>query len=113
MIGCGAIGGGLIPLLLRHVKVDSDRILVVSANKAEAARCKELGVAWKFMQLLEDNYEAQLRPLLNKDDLCLNMSSCVSSLAIIKLCQSMEVLYIDSRCGCGLRSIALAHTGDQ
>jgi homospermidine synthase len=96
MIGCGAIGGGLLPLIFRHIKVSPDRILVLSANEAEKARCEAVGVKWKHMVLTESNYEGLLTPLLHKDDLCLNMSSCVSSLAIIKLCQDHQVLYIDS-----------------
>lgn len=97
MIGCGAIGGGLLPLLFRHVKVSPDQILVISAGgDDEKARCEEFGIKWRHVELLESNYEALLTPLMNKDDLCLNMSSCVSSLAIIKLCQQRQVLYIDS-----------------
>lgn len=40
---------------------------------------------WRHVELLESNYEQILTPLLKEDDVCLNMSSCVSSLAIIQV----------------------------
>lgn len=96
MIGCGAIGGGLLPLVLRHIGVTKNRILVVSANPADEHRVKEQGVTWKHMVLTPANYRELITPLVSKGDLVLNMSACVGSLDIIKLVQDLGCLYVDT-----------------
>lgn len=41
LIGVGAIGSGLLPLLFRHIKISPDRVLAISAGgESERARCK-------------------------------------------------------------------------
>ncbi len=96
MLGMGAIGRGVLPMILRHVKISSTQILVVSARDEEREMAEEHGVEWRKMVLDETNYRDLLKPLLNAGDVFVNVSSCVSSIAVIQLCQEKQVAYIDS-----------------
>jgi hypothetical protein len=45
LIGVGAIGSGLLPLIFRHINVSADRILAISAGgEKERARCEVCGL---------------------------------------------------------------------
>ncbi len=96
ILGMGAIGRGVLPMILRHIKIELSQIVVVSARDEEREVAEEHGVKWSKMVLNEHNYRELLTPLLTAGDVFLNLSSCVSSIDVIKLCQEKLVSYIDS-----------------
>ena len=96
ILGMGAIGRGVLPLVLRHIKIDRSQIVVVSSRDEEFTVAEKFGVKWEKMVLSEHNYRQLLSPLLKKGDVFLNLSSCVSSIDVIKLCKERDVVYIDS-----------------
>jgi homospermidine synthase len=96
ILGMGAIGRGVLPMILRHIKIELEQIVVASARDEEREVAEEHGVKWTKMVLSEHNYRELLTPLLTAGDVFLNLSSCVSSIDVIKLCQEKQVSYIDS-----------------
>lgn len=96
MIGCGSIGQGVLPLILRHVGITPDRITIVTADDTGRAEAAEYGVKFIKQPLLPDNYLQVLGPLLSSGDFLLNLSVDVSSLALIKLAHEKGVLYLDT-----------------
>ena len=96
MLGFGCIGQGTLPLLLRHVDLDPQRILILSPEPDEQALAQRQGLRFLRCALTEDNYLECLAPLLRPGDLLLNLSVEVSSLALLRLCHACGVLYLDT-----------------
>jgi homospermidine synthase len=96
MIGFGCIGKGALPLLLRHLVLDPQRLLVLSADEDGRSLAREFGVAHRIEPLDQNNYESVLEPLLSAGDFLLNLSVGVSSLDLIQFAQRKGVLYLDT-----------------
>jgi homospermidine synthase len=96
MVGCGSIGQGTIPLLLRHIGITADRITVVTSDQRGEKVAAEFGVRFIKQPLNKENYHGVLAPLLARGDFLLNLSVDVSSLALVKLCAEIGALYLDT-----------------
>ncbi|APH58835.1 homospermidine synthase [Granulibacter bethesdensis] len=96
ILGFGSIGQGVLPLILRHVAMPSDRITIVTADDRGAAIAAEYGVAHHVIPLTRDNYRDILLPLLGKGDFLVNLSVEISSVALILLCRELGALYTDT-----------------
>jgi homospermidine synthase len=96
MVGFGCIGQGVLPLLLRHIDMQPQQMLIVSPDNADMAIARSYGVPCLLSALTADNLQSVLTPRLGAGDFLLNLSVNVSSVALIALCQSMGVLYLDT-----------------
>ncbi|MEJ0016161.1 MAG: saccharopine dehydrogenase C-terminal domain-containing protein [Acetobacteraceae bacterium] len=96
MLGCGSIGQGVLPLLLRHIDMPQERIHVLTADARGSEVAAACGVAVTVAPVTRDNYRDLLRPLLGPGDFLLNLSVDVSSVALIALCQEIGALYLDT-----------------
>lgn len=96
MVGCGSIGQGVMPLLLRHIGITADRITVVTADERGEKVAAEYGVKFVKLPLTKENHRSVLTPLLNRGDFLLNLSVDVSSLALVELCHERGALYLDT-----------------
>ena len=96
MVGCGSIGQGVLPLILRHVGISADRITIVTADERGEKEAAEYGVRFIKHPLTKDNYRSVLTPLLSRGDFLLNLSVDVSSLALVKLCAELGSMYLDT-----------------
>lgn len=96
MVGCGCIGQGVLPLLLRHIDIKPEQIRVLSATTEGAEVAREYGVRHSALPLYADNFAQVLDGLLATGDFLLNLSVEVSSLALVSWCQGKGVLYLDS-----------------
>ncbi|HVB67898.1 MAG TPA: saccharopine dehydrogenase C-terminal domain-containing protein [Acetobacteraceae bacterium] len=96
MVGCGSIGQGVLPLLLRHIDIAPERITILTADERGAAVAAEAGIRRIVAPLKRGNYQAALRPLLGPGDFLLNLSVDVSSVALIALARELGALYLDT-----------------
>lgn len=96
IVGFGTIGQGILPLILRHIGVDKDRILIVTADEAGLDAARDIGVSYIKKPLTHDNFADVLSPLLQRDDFLLNVSVEVSSNALVEFCQERGALYLDT-----------------
>jgi homospermidine synthase len=96
MIGCGSIGQGVLPLILRHIDIAPTQITVITADERGRDVASAHGIAFTVEPLTRDNYQDHLRPLLRDGDFLLNLSVDVSSVALIGLCNELGVLYLDT-----------------
>lgn len=96
MLGCGSIGQGVLPLILRHIDIAPERIRVVTGDERGRDVAAEFGVAFQVTPITGDNIDAVLRPMLGIGDFLLNLSVDVSSVALIDLCRSVGALYLDT-----------------
>ena len=92
MLGCGSIGQGVLPLILRHVDMPRERIHILTADARGSDVAAACGVAVTVAPVTRDNYRDLLRPLLGGGDFLLNLSVDVSSVALIELCQEIGAL---------------------
>jgi homospermidine synthase len=99
MVGFGSIGRGALPLILRHLDVDRSRITVIDPDDSRRSLAESQGVRFLKVGLTRDNYRDVLTPLLTEDEgrgFLVNLSVDVGSVDMIALCQSLDVLYIDT-----------------
>jgi homospermidine synthase len=96
MVGCGSIGQGVLPLILRHIDMPADRITIVTADERGAAVAAEHGLRRIVTPLTRDTYRDVLAPLVGHGDFLLNLSVDVSSVALIGFAREAGALYLDT-----------------
>ena len=96
MLGFGSIGQGVLPLILRHVDMPKEAITIVTAEPRGHEEAEEYGIRFIQQAATRENFRSLLTPLLAKGDFLLNLSVDVSSVELMKLCQELDVLYLDT-----------------
>ncbi len=96
MIGCGSIGQGVLPLILRHIDIAPERIAILTADDRGADLAQRYGVSFTIHPLTRANYRDVLTPRLRAGDVLLNLSVDVASLDLVALCQGLGALYLDT-----------------
>jgi homospermidine synthase len=96
MLGCGSIGQGVLPLLLAHIDMPADRISILTADDRGSAVARSFGIKEEILPLTRDNFREVLTARLRDGDFLLNLSVDVSSVALVKLCRELGVLYLDT-----------------
>jgi len=96
IVGCGSIGQGTLPLILRHIDVDKKNISIVTADERGREIAKKEGIAFYINPLTPKNLEKVLTPLLGEGGFLVNLSVDVSSVALMRYCQKHKALYIDT-----------------
>jgi homospermidine synthase len=96
MLGCGSIGQGVLPLLLRHIDMPHDKISILTADTRGSKVAAEYGIAEEILPVTRENYREVLSARLNPGDFLLNLSVDISSVALIELCRELDVLYLDT-----------------
>jgi len=96
MVGCGSIGQGVLPLILRHIDLSPDQITIVTADDRGRQEAEQYGIEHRRAALRPDNFEATLADQLGPGDLLVNLSVDVSSVDLVRLCHQVGALYIDT-----------------
>jgi homospermidine synthase len=96
MLGFGSIGQGVLPLILRHIDMPTDRIRILSGDARGQDIAAEYGVPFEIRPLTRDNLREILAPLVGSGDFLLNLSVDVSSVALIRFAQDVGALYLDT-----------------
>jgi len=95
-VGFGSIGQGVLPLIMRHIGITTDRITVLAADDAGAQVAAEHGIRFIKQTLTRENFRRVLDPLVGRGDFLLNLSVDVSSIALVKFCNEQGALYLDT-----------------
>jgi homospermidine synthase len=96
IVGFGSIGQGVLPLILRHIDMPSDKITIVTAEERGHDVADEYGIRFVKIALTRDNVRSVLQPLLTRGDYLLNLSVDVSSVALVELAQEFGAMYLDT-----------------
>ncbi|OGG79373.1 homospermidine synthase [Candidatus Kaiserbacteria bacterium RIFCSPLOWO2_01_FULL_54_13] len=96
IVGFGSIGQGVLPLILRHIKLPREKISIITADKRGRYIARKEGIRFEIKPITKDNYEKVLKNRVRAGDFLVNLSVDVSSLDLIKFCQDRDVLYIDT-----------------
>ena len=89
ILGFGAIGQGVLPLLFRHIGMKAEQVVIAAVDfSPEAAQhAKDYQVKTQKVKLLKDDYKEWLKANVKKGDFLVNVSVDVSSVALIEHCQ--------------------------
>jgi homospermidine synthase len=93
-IGFGSIGQGVLPLILRHIGITTDRITVLVDEDGAAVAASTAPLHQAYVDARE--LQRVLDPLVGRGDFLLNLSVDVSSVALVKLCNEKGALYLDT-----------------
>ena len=99
MIGFGSIGKGTLPLIERHFTYDRTRLTVIDPEDKDRGILDERDIRFIKEKVTRDNIDDLLRPLLTEGEgqpFVVNLSVEVSSTAVIRLCNEVGALYIDT-----------------
>jgi homospermidine synthase len=96
MLGCGSIGQGVLPLLLRHIDMPRENISILTADARGSQVAAEFGISEEIFSVTRENYEEVLYSRLRAGDFLLNLSVDVSSVALVALCRKIGALYLDT-----------------
>lgn len=96
MIGFGSIGQALLPLLIQEFALSPSQISIITADNRGRTIAEQYGIDFTINPLTENNYQRILDENLTHGDLLINVSVEVSSVALIRACHELGVLYIDT-----------------
>ena len=96
MIGCGSIGQAILPLLRRHIALDEDGLVVLSADERGRGIAVSSGARFVHCHLKPATFARQLGQYVEPGDLVLNLSVDVSSLDLVEWCAEYGALYVDT-----------------
>ena len=99
MIGFGSIGRGTLPLIERHFKFDTSRLVVIDPSDADRKLVDERGYAFVHQAVTKQNYRDLLLPFLTAGDgqaFIVNLSVDTGSLDLMKFARDNGALYIDT-----------------
>jgi homospermidine synthase len=95
-IGFGAIGQGVLPLILRHIGCPPERMTIVTAEEQGSELAQSHGIKFIKQRLKRENLRRTIEPLLGRGDFIVNVSVDVSSTALIRLAWEKGAMYIDT-----------------
>ncbi len=96
IIGFGSIGQGVLPLILRHVEIDTKKINIITADKRGMEVAEKYGINFILEPVTKENYLSLISKYVGKGDFILNLSVDVSSVSLIKYCKEKDILYLDT-----------------
>ena len=96
IVGFGAIGQGVLPLILRHIGCPPSRITIITAEEQGQEEAAGFGIRFIKERLTRENLRRLLDPLVGRGDFILNVSVDVSSLALIRLAWEKGAMYLDT-----------------
>ena len=96
MVGFGAIGQGVLPLLLRHIDIPRDRITIITAEERGHQEAADLGVHFVLEPVRRENMKDLLDQHLKAGDFLLNLSIDVGSIDLIRYCGPRGIVYLDT-----------------
>ena len=96
IVGFGAVGRGVLPLLRRHLDATPAQIGILEPDDAGLEVARACGVAVERAALAPENYAALLGARLGPGDMLLNLSVDVGSADLIDWCRRHGVLYLDA-----------------
>jgi homospermidine synthase len=96
ILGFGSIGQALLPLLLREISLQPSQVTIIARDQDGIEIARQHGVRHVTETITQKNYEAALGQHLAEGGFLVNVSVEVESLALMKYCHGMRILYIDT-----------------
>jgi homospermidine synthase len=101
IIGCGATGAALLPMLLKIVKIDLSKITVIDMNLSRFSRINTSGINVLNVELTQANIEDILihKIGMGKDDILIDCSYYMCTHFLHSICAKYSISYTNSALG--------------
>jgi homospermidine synthase len=97
MIGFGSIGRGTLPLIRRHIDHDPAAFTVIEPDGSHAGMLAAAGIRHLQLALTPQNLREVIAGLFpDRRGMIVNLSVDVGSLDLMRLCQDLGVMYLDT-----------------
>jgi homospermidine synthase len=97
MLGFGSIGRGTLPLILRHIACDPEKITIIDPSDASKWIADKHKIRFVKKAITEDNFKKLLTPYLKDGPaLVVNLTVDVASLDIMAIANEHNALYLDT-----------------
>lgn len=99
VLGYGSVGQAILPLLLRHIVVDPNKITVLERDDHESLfmqRHGASGVSYTQQEIKPNNYKRILSKYVGDGDLIVNCSLNIDAESILTWCMENDVMQIDT-----------------
>jgi homospermidine synthase len=96
MLGCGSIGQGVLPLLLRHIDMPRENISILTSDARGSKVAAEFGIREEINPVTRENIRELISARIGAGDFLLNLSVDISSVALIAICRELGALYLDT-----------------
>ena len=98
VLGCGSVAQCTLPLLIRDLGIDPQRITIVDMvdNRARIADSIALGVTFEQDQVTPENIDAFLSARVGQGDLLLDLAWNIDNPTILQWCRDHGVRYLNT-----------------
>ncbi|HEX3090136.1 MAG TPA: saccharopine dehydrogenase C-terminal domain-containing protein [Ilumatobacteraceae bacterium] len=98
VLGCGSVAQCTVPLLIRDLKIDPQRITIVDVldNRARVADSIAAGVTYEQDQVTPENIDAFLSARAGNGDLLLDLAWNIDNPTILQWCRDHGVRYLNT-----------------
>lgn len=97
MIGYGAVGQSMLPLVLRHVSLNPYNITVIELGEhRELFNSRYPAIKYIAKEIVKDNLDSELSKHVGPGDFLINVSLNIDGVEIVKWCLEHGVMYIDT-----------------
>ena len=98
VLGCGSVAQCTVPLLVRDLAIDPQRITIVDMldNRARVADSIALGVTFQQDQVTPDNLDAFLSARVGPGDVLLDLAWNIDNPTILQWCRDNGVRYLNT-----------------
>lgn len=100
VLGYGSVGQAIVPLILRHLKVNPSNITILEKDNHQEFFDKRHGdTKIKYVpdtEIVKENYEKILSRHVNRGGLIVNCSLNIDAITLLKWCIANDVMQIDT-----------------
>ena len=99
ILGYGCLGQGILPLLLKHIDLDTSKITVLEKDNNKDTfdlRHGNSNIKYMRLEITKENYKEELKKYLAPGGLLVNCSVDIDAESILVWCMENDVMQIDT-----------------
>ena len=99
ILGFGGVGQSMLPLVLRHISMDTKNIIVLEKDDHRdlfLQKYSNTGVKYIIKEIVQSNLDYELSKYLSAGDMLINLSLNIDGIEIVTWCLQHGVLYTDT-----------------
>jgi homospermidine synthase len=96
--GFGSVAECALPVLLRHVKIDTKKVTIIDALDKTKVLKNWLADGVKFVQrrIVEKNFKETMKEFLKPGDMLIDLAYDIDCRALLQWCRDHEILYFNT-----------------
>lgn len=99
MLGFGGVGQTMLPILLRHIDLEPNKVRVLEMHdhtELFASKYGDTGVEYTIIEVTKVNMDELLGSYVSAGDLVINLALNIDGIEIVSWCLDHDVMYIDT-----------------